>query len=62
MDGQREPRKMDFTSTDTAKPWKNIWGAGHAVGAVNAVQPAAAIVDALSVDYDALRAAWKTRL
>jgi nitronate monooxygenase len=61
MDG-REPRKMDFTSTDTAKPWKNIWGAGHAVGAVGAVQPAAAIIDKLAADYGSLRSAWKQRL
>lgn len=59
LDGLREQRKMDFTTTDSAKPWKNIWGAGHAVSAVTAIQPAAAIVDALANDYEALRTNWR---
>lgn len=49
-------RKMDFTTTDSAKPWKNIWGAGQAVGAVKAVEPVAAIVDDLVKHYAAFRA------
>jgi nitronate monooxygenase len=51
----KSERKMDFTTTDSAKPWKNIWGAGQAVGAVQAVEPVAAIVDRLVADYEALR-------
>lgn len=49
----KSERKIDFTNTDTAKPWKNIWGAGQAVGAVQAIEPVATIVDALVADYRA---------
>jgi nitronate monooxygenase len=52
----KSERKVDFTSTDTAKPWKNIWGAGHAVGAVSAIEPVATIVDRLVAEYEALTA------
>lgn len=52
----KSERKVDFTSTDTAKPWKNIWGAGHVVGAVSAIEPMAAIIDRLAADYDVLTA------
>lgn len=53
----RSERKRDFTTTDSAKPWKNIWGAGQAVGSVRAVEPVAAIVDEIARDYAALRGA-----
>ncbi|MCK9917343.1 nitronate monooxygenase [Microbacteriaceae bacterium K1510] len=53
-DQLRSERRVDFTSTDTAKPWKNIWGAGHAVGAVNAIEPVATIVERLVAEYTAL--------
>lgn len=55
----KSERKIDFTNTDTAKPWKNIWGAGQAVGAVQAVESVATIVDGLVAEYQALRAQWK---
>lgn len=48
------PRKMDFTSVDTAKPWKNIWGAGHGVGSVTAVETIEMIIDGLARHYAAL--------
>jgi nitronate monooxygenase len=51
----KSERKMDFTTTDSAKPWKNIWGAGQAVGAVQAIEPVSTIVDRLVADYEALR-------
>jgi len=54
----RTERKMDFTSADKAKPWKNIWGAGQAVGAVTASEPVAQIIAKLHKDYTELRAAF----
>jgi nitronate monooxygenase len=54
----KSERKIDFTNTDTAKPWKNIWGAGQAVGAVQAIEPVATIVDGLVAEYRALRSQW----
>lgn len=51
----KSERKIDFTNTDTAKPWKNIWGAGQAVGAVKAIEPVATIVGGLVAEYQTLR-------
>ena len=48
-----DPSAMDFGSSRRA--WKDIWGAGHGVGAVRAVVPAAALVDRLAVEYAAAR-------
>jgi nitronate monooxygenase len=55
----KSERKIDFSTTDTAKPWKNIWGAGQAVGAVNGIEPVAAIVDRIAKEYEMLRARWR---
>lgn len=51
----KEEKRIDFSNLhgDT-KAWKNIWGAGHAVGATRAVQTAAEIADELVDDYLAL--------
>ena len=55
----KSERKIDFTTTETAKPWKNIWGAGQAVGAVKAREPVAASVAAIAADYAAVRSQWR---
>ncbi|MGW5151035.1 NAD(P)H-dependent flavin oxidoreductase, partial [Rhodococcus koreensis] len=34
-----------------AKPWRDIWGAGQGIGAVDAVVPAAQIVERLDREY-----------
>ena len=49
---------MNFQSASGAKAWRDIWGSGQGVGAVDAVMPAAALVAKLTEEY---RAA-KTRL
>ena len=53
-----DPSKMDFGSGGNtgAKAWKDIWGCGQGIGAVNAVLPAAAFVARLKREYDAARA------
>ncbi len=38
----------------STKAWKNIWSAGHGVGAIAAIEPAAAIVDRFARDYAAV--------
>ena len=50
--------QMDF-GAGSAKPraWKEVWGAGQGIGAVRAVQPAAALIETLARDYAAARAA-----
>lgn len=47
----KQEKKIDFSNLhgDT-KAWKNIWGAGHAVGRTRAIQSAAQIVDELVED------------
>jgi nitronate monooxygenase len=49
------PRKIDFQSDphDDAKAWKHIWSAGQGVGAIAAVEPAAAIIARLKREYAA---------
>lgn len=47
-----DPSKMDFeTATTGAKAWKDIWGAGQGVGAVNGIVPVAELVDRLDREY-----------
>lgn len=53
-----DPSKMDFGSggnTD-AKAWKDIWGCGQGIGAVDAVVPAAELVARLRREYVAAKA------
>ncbi|MFC7610116.1 NAD(P)H-dependent flavin oxidoreductase [Teichococcus aestuarii] len=51
-----DPSRMDFSS-DRKKAWKDIWGSGQGIGAVTAVEPAAALVGRLRREYEAARAA-----
>lgn len=37
----------------STKAWKNIWSAGHGVGSVTAIEPAATIIDRFARDYAA---------
>ena len=41
---------------DSKKAWKDIWGCGQGIGAVDAVRPVAEFVDRLKREYDAARA------
>ncbi|UGT41389.1 nitronate monooxygenase family protein [Nocardia yamanashiensis] len=59
--GQSDPSAMDFgtgeseSATPGAKPWKDIWGSGQGIGAVDAVVPTAAIVARLTREYAAAK-------
>jgi nitronate monooxygenase len=49
---QADPSKMNFEqATGGAKAWKDIWGSGQGIGAVKAIEPAAALVDRLEQEY-----------
>jgi nitronate monooxygenase len=48
-----DPKAMNFGST--RKPWKDIWGCGQGIGAVDAVVPVAARVARLQAEYRAAR-------
>jgi nitronate monooxygenase len=50
---------IDFSSQKSAaRAWKNIWGAGHGVGAIRAVEPVKAIVEQLHDEF--MRTARRT--
>ena len=51
---QADPSKMDFHG-DGAKAWKDIWGCGQGIGAVDAVVSVAELVDRLDREYTAAR-------
>ncbi|MGW4242103.1 NAD(P)H-dependent flavin oxidoreductase [Nocardia sp. NPDC004722] len=54
---QSDPTAMDFgtgesdPSTPGAKPWKDIWGSGQGIGAVDRIGPAADLVERLIREY-----------
>lgn len=52
-----DPSKMNFGSggNSESKAWKDIWGCGQGIGAVTAVQPAAALISDLAEQYQAAK-------
>ena len=51
-----DPSKMDFSAgSSKPKAWKDIWGCGQGVAAVDAVRPAAEVVARLHREYAAAR-------
>ncbi|MBU3076319.1 NAD(P)H-dependent flavin oxidoreductase [Sphingomonas quercus] len=48
--------RMDFARAHEAKAWRDIWGAGQGIGAVDAIVPAGERVARLAAEYDAARA------
>jgi nitronate monooxygenase len=51
------PDAMNFQSATGAKAWRDIWGSGQGIGAIDAVVPAAEMVDRLAREYAEARAA-----
>ena len=51
---ESDPSKMDFSSGAT-KAWKDIWGCGQGIGAVDEVAPAAKLVDRRAAEYEAAK-------
>lgn len=52
---ESDPSKMNFGG-DTAKAWKDIWGCGQGIGAVDKVQGAGELVQQWQQEYAAARA------
>ncbi|GAA5048057.1 NAD(P)H-dependent flavin oxidoreductase [Nocardia callitridis] len=56
---ESDPSAMDFGTGDQpttgAKPWRDIWGSGQGVGAIEAIEPTARVVDRLAGEYVAAR-------
>ncbi|MDP3230943.1 MAG: nitronate monooxygenase family protein [Acidovorax sp.] len=55
---ESDPSKMNFGG-DSKKAWKDIWGCGQGVGAINAVTSTAEMVGKLRSEYEAARARLK---
>lgn len=51
---QGRAEAMDVVTGD-AKAWKDIWGCGQGIGAVEAVVPTAALVERMAREYEAAR-------
>jgi nitronate monooxygenase len=51
------PSAMNFESASGAKAWRDIWGSGQGIGAIDAIVPASALVDRLAREYAEARAA-----
>lgn len=52
---QSDPSKMNFGGGAAAKAWKDIWGSGQGIGAIKAVEPAAALIARMKHQYQAAR-------
>jgi nitronate monooxygenase len=51
---ESDPSKMNFGG-DAKKAWKDIWGCGQGIGAIEAVQSTAGLVAQLKAQYQAAR-------
>jgi nitronate monooxygenase len=49
---QSDPSKMNFAAEKT-KAWRDIWGSGQGIGAIDGVPSAAELVERLTREYDA---------
>jgi nitronate monooxygenase len=50
------PDAMNFESLGGAKAWRDIWGSGQGIGAIDQVRPAGDFIDRLAREYDAAKA------
>ncbi len=57
---ESDPSKMNFGGA-SAKAWKDIWGCGQGIGAVDKIQPAGEFVAQLKREYAAAKAELLTR-
>ena len=55
---ESDPSKMNFAG-DAKKAWKDIWGCGQGIGAINAVTSTAELVGKLRREYEEARARLK---
>lgn len=45
------PAAMNIGADRSAKAWRDIWGAGHGIGAVQSVVPTAELIERLAAEY-----------
>jgi nitronate monooxygenase len=48
---------MNFESASGAKAWRDMWGSGQGIGAIDAIMPAGSLVDRIAREYEEARAA-----
>lgn len=48
---------MNFHEGAKAKAWKDIWGSGQGIGAIDSILPTAALVERLATEYRSAKAA-----
>jgi nitronate monooxygenase len=53
----QERNSMDFAAGGAAKAWRDIWGSGQGIGAIDAVEPVATRVARWAAEYGAAKAA-----
>jgi nitronate monooxygenase len=53
---ESDPSKMSFAGGESRKAWKDIWGCGQGIGAVDQVRPAAEFIAQLEREYREARA------
>lgn len=53
---ESSPDAMSFGGADGAKAWKDIWGSGQGIGAIDRVQPAADLIARWIEEYRAAKA------
>jgi nitronate monooxygenase len=51
---ESDPSKMNFGG-DARKAWKDIWGCGQGIGAIDKVVPTRVLVERLHGEYEAAR-------
>ena len=55
-DNLEKGSSVDFSnSQDQVKAWRDVWSAGHGVGEVREIRPAAAIIEQFRAEYEAAR-------
>ena len=47
---------MNFKSSTGAKAWRDIWGSGQGVGAVDSILPTAELIAKMTTEYQAAKA------
>jgi nitronate monooxygenase len=48
--------KFGSGGSSRSKAWRDIWGSGQGIGAIDCVRPTAEYVDLLAAQYDAAKA------
>ncbi|QAY79481.1 nitronate monooxygenase family protein [Sphingosinicella sp. BN140058] len=54
-------KTMNFGGESAKKAWRDIWGSGQGIGAIDRVQPAGAFIGELIGEYDAARAELRSK-